>query len=63
MPEPTTICPACPKHGTMVPRPSHTPEQRWCGDWYVCSDLRCKKTVCVPSAALAKSLADQKASS
>ena len=53
--------PSCPKHGPMAPRPGHTPEQRWCGDWYVCSDPQCMNAACVQSAALAKALGTEEA--
>lgn len=44
----------CPSHGAMAPRDParQTREQKWCGQWWDCTDPRCSNSILVPSAEL-----------
>lgn len=46
---------ACGRHGPMVRRDdgTQTPEQRWCGVWFDCTDPSCRASHLVPSVELA----------
>jgi hypothetical protein len=55
------VLPQCPIHKTqMVYRESHTPEQKICGEWYVCHAVQgCNYTELFPSKELDKLLNEQ----
>ncbi|WBB94110.1 hypothetical protein [Verrucosispora sp. WMMC514] len=55
------LLPACGRHGTMALRPldRQTPEQRWCGVWYDCTDPWCRTATLLPSPELRRQLAEQ----
>lgn len=53
-------CPVHKKAGVVRDMRGATPEQKWCGTWYDCTEPRCGWSGLEPSAELAKDLAKQK---
>ena len=53
--------PACRIHGRMTVRPGQTPEQAFCGTWYVCTGLNCRNAHLIPSPGLLAQLDEQRA--